>query len=60
MTKDELRNLREKSGKTQAALAADLGVPQPRVSEWERGVRPLTRREELAIVHVLRCLSKQR
>lgn len=43
--KNQLRQLREKAGLTQAQLAKILGCSPPRISEWERGVRtpkPLT------------------
>lgn len=41
MTAAELRALRDRLGMTQAALAARLGTMQGRVSDWERGTRPV-------------------
>lgn len=41
MTAAELRDLRERLELTQAALAARLGTAQGRISDWERGVRPV-------------------
>jgi transcriptional regulator with XRE-family HTH domain len=49
--RNQLKNLREGQGLTQAEVANILGVSPPRISEWERGVRtpkPLTQEAIIA------------
>ena len=42
MTGDELREMREAAGLTQAALADRLGVKQSTVYRWEHGQRGIS------------------
>ena len=42
MTGDELREMREAAGLTQAALADMLGVKQSTVYRWEHGQRGIS------------------
>lgn len=41
MTKDDLKQWREKQGYSQAALANALGVHVMTISKWERGIREI-------------------
>jgi transcriptional regulator with XRE-family HTH domain len=38
--KTAIRRMREEAGMTQTKLAKAIGVEQPSVSRWEKGVRP--------------------
>ena len=54
MTADELKKLRAGLLLSQADLAELLGVKQPRISEWEKGVNPIP----VYIVKLIDCLKK--
>lgn len=50
-----VKKLREAAGKSQLQLATEVGVSQPAVANWERGVF-LPRAEDLpAIAKALQC-----
>lgn len=50
-----VKELREAAGKTQKQLAKELGVSQPAVANWERGVF-LPHTEDLpALARALKC-----
>ena len=49
MTKEELRQARERLGLTQAQLAQQLGVTLNAVQKWEMGERPIRKVVALAV-----------
>lgn len=49
MTGDQLRKKREQMGLSQRNLAAILEIPQPRISEMERGKIKITKIFQLAL-----------
>lgn len=53
MTPDELKKLRSDWNLSQIELAEELGVKQPRISEWEKG-----RKIPPYIVKHLECLQE--
>lgn len=53
MTPEQLKKLRREWNMSQIELAEELGVKQPRISEWEKGVNPIP----VYIVKLLECLK---
>ncbi len=58
MTATELRTAREIGAITQAALAAACDIAPARISEYERGVRRITKQSAALLREGLRKLSK--
>jgi transcriptional regulator with XRE-family HTH domain len=54
MTPKKAKQLREKLGLTQVALARKLGVHPMTISKWERGAEPIMKQTAL----VLRLLAE--
>ena len=52
MTGEDLRRLRVAQELSQTDMAELLGVKQPRISEWEKGVSPIP----VYIVKLIDCL----
>jgi DNA-binding transcriptional regulator YiaG len=50
---EQVRTLRKEYGLSQKQLADMLDVPQATVSKWETGVYRMTRRDALAVAHVI-------
>jgi DNA-binding transcriptional regulator YiaG len=49
----QLRIIRREHGLTQEQLAQMLDVPRTTVCKWETGVYRMTRRDAIAVVHVI-------
>lgn len=54
-----IRALRESRGITQVELARALGIPQPNVSEMERGVRGLTVHQTVKLAKALKVSTDE-
>jgi transcriptional regulator with XRE-family HTH domain len=54
-----MRAAREKNGITQLELALQLGVAQPSVSVWERGLAPIPKARTEAIAKILEVTPDQ-
>lgn len=53
--RNRLAEMRRQRGLSQWDLARLLDVPQPRVSEWERGIRTPLLETAFRIAHLLHC-----
>lgn len=51
--------LRKKTGLSQAAIAAKLGVHQTTVQRWEKGDLPMKPRDEFAVQVAIDALSSE-
>ena len=58
MTKEELKEARDKLGMTQAELAEALGMQRNSVTRMEMGIQPIVRTTELSIRYLLLTMSK--
>ena len=56
-TNDILKSLRE-SGLSQSEIARRTGIPQPRISRWERGAPPVGADDALKLAQLWRELSE--
>jgi len=54
-----MRAARERHGITQLELALELGVAQPSVSVWERGLAPIPKARTEAIAKILEISQEQ-
>lgn len=54
-TNDILKSLRE-SGMSQSEIARRTGIPQPRISRWERGAPPVGADDALKLAQLWREL----
>lgn len=49
MTSNELKQIRQDAGETQAVFALRLGVHQSQISKWERDIHPIPAWVELVL-----------
>lgn len=56
LTKEKLRELREKRGFTRPALAKKIGYCSHAIYQWEKGINPISEKVEISLLLVL--LSK--
>ena len=54
-----MRAARERHGITQLELAMEIGVAQPAISTWERGLAPLPKAREESIAKILGVAPEQ-
>ena len=59
MTPIELQQIRATLGLSQAKLAEELGLTRVAIGYMEQGRRPITRRTELAVTHLLKTSKKR-